>query len=169
LLHGGGQERGLRPGTVPVHQVVGMGLAFELAAARREADARQATALRDRLWAGISSLPGVLMNGHPERRVCHILSVSATGLEGESLHFALRDLAVSAGSACATPIAGPAAMEPSAVLRSLGRSDELARSTVRFSVGRTTTVGEIEYAIDIYRREVIRLRRLAPASEVALA
>ena len=169
LFHGGGQERGLRPGTVPTHQVVGMGFAFELAARRLDADVRHATELRDRLWAGVGTLPGVLLNGHPEQRVCHILSVSVTGVEGESLHFALRDLAVSAGSACATPVAGPAAADPSAVLRALGRSDELARSTVRFSVGRTTTVEQIDYAIETFRREVERLRRLAPDSQVALA
>ena len=125
--------------------------------------------MRDRLWDGIGTLPGVLMNGHADQRVCHILSVSVTGVEGESLHFALRDLAVSAGSACATPAAGPAAAGPSPVLRALGRSDELARSTVRFSVGRTTTVEQIDYAIGIFRREVERLRLLVPASEVALA
>lgn len=169
LFHGGGQERGLRPGTVPTHQVVGMGLAFELAAQRLAADVRHATLLRERLWDGIGTLPGVLLNGHADRRVCHILSVSVTGVEGESLHFALRDLAVSAGSACATPAAGPAAASPSPVLRALGRSDELARSTVRFSVGRTTTVEHIDYAIDIFRREVGRLRLLVPTSEVALA
>ena len=169
LFHGGGQERGLRPGTVPTHQVVGMGLAFELAAQRLAADVRHAALLRERLWDGIRTLPGVLLNGHADRRVCHILSVSVTGVEGESLHFALRDLAVSAGSACATPAAGPAAASPSPVLRALGRSDELARSTVRFSVGRTTTVEHIDYAIDIFRREVGRLRLLVPTSEVALA
>jgi cysteine desulfurase len=169
LFYGGGQERGLRPGTVPTHQVVGMGLAFELAGQHLEADVRHATALRDRLWKGVGALPGVLLNGHADRRVCHILSVSVTGVEGESLHFALRDLAVSAGSACATPAAGSAGANLSPVLRALGRSDELARSTVRFSVGRTTTVDEIDYSIKIFRREVERLRRLVPESQVALA
>lgn len=164
LFFGGGQERGLRPGTIPTHQVAGMGLAFELARERLAEDPARLADLRDLLWAGIGSLPGVLLNGSRNRRVCHILSVSVTGVEGESLHYALRDLAVSAGSACAT-----AAVEPSPVLRALGRSDELARSTVRFSVGRTTTVKEIEYAVATFRRGVERLRRLVPASESALA
>ncbi len=164
LFHGGGQERGLRPGTVPTHQVVGMGRAFELARERLGEDPPRLADLMDQLWAGIGSLPGVLQNGPRDRRACHILSVSVIGVEGESLHYALRDLAVSAGSACAT-----AAAEPSLVLRALGRSDELARSTVRFSVGRTTTVGEIEHAVTTFRREVERLRRLVPRSESALA
>ncbi len=164
LFYGGGQERGLRPGTLATHQVVGMGLAFELARERLVEDRARLADLRDLLWAGIGALPGVLLNGPPDRRACHILSVSVTGVEGESLHFALRDLAVSAGSACATVTA-----EPSMVLRALGRSDELARSTVRFSVGRTTTENEIEYASATFRRAVERLRRLAPASGSALA
>lgn len=164
LFYGGGQERGLRPGTVPTHQVVGMGLAFEIAGRRLAADTERLTGLRERLWSGIGSLPGVLLNGHPEQRACHILSVSVTGVEGESLHFALRDLAVSAGSACATATA-----EPSAVLRALGRSDELARSTVRFSLGRTTTAEQIDFAVATFRGAVERLRGLAPVSTTALA
>jgi len=164
LFHGGGQERGLRPGTVPTHQVVGMGLAFELARERLSDDAVRLAGLRDALWNDIATLRGVLLNGDPDRRVCHILSVSVTGVEGESLHYALRDVAVSAGSACAT-----ASTEPSAVLRALGRSDELARSTVRFSVGRTTTANEIEFAAATFRGAVERLRKLAPRSGSALA
>jgi cysteine desulfurase len=164
LFYGGGQERGLRPGTVPTHQALGMGLAFEIAGRRLEADVERLTALRDRLWEGIRDLPGVLLNGHAQRRACHILSVSVTGVEGESLHFALRDLAVSAGSACATATA-----EPSGVLRLLGRSDELARSTVRFSVGRPTTADEIDFAVTTFRAGVERLRALAPRSSTALA
>ncbi|MGI9344290.1 MAG: aminotransferase class V-fold PLP-dependent enzyme [Gammaproteobacteria bacterium] len=164
LFYGGGQERGLRPGTVPTHQALGMGLAFEIAGRRLDEDVEHLTALRDRLWGGIRDLPGVLLNGHTDRRACHILSVSVTGVEGESLHFALRDLAVSAGSACATVTA-----EPSGVLRLLGRSDELARSTVRFSVGRPTTAAEIDIAIATFRAGVERLRALAPRSSTALA
>ncbi|MFQ5633909.1 MAG: cysteine desulfurase family protein [Gammaproteobacteria bacterium] len=164
LFYGGGQERGLRPGTVPTHQVVGMGRALALAAARRNSDVERIAALRDRLWSGIGALPGVLLNGDPERRVCHILSVCVTGVEGESLHCALRDLAVSAGSACATDTT-----EPSATLRALGRSGELARSTLRFSIGRSTTAAEIDFAVTTFRDAVERLRRLAPASDTALA
>ncbi|MFW2404732.1 MAG: aminotransferase class V-fold PLP-dependent enzyme [Gammaproteobacteria bacterium] len=164
LFHGGGQQRGVRPGTVPTHQVVGMGLAFEIARERREEDAERLAMLRDRLWAGISSLSGVLLNGHSRHRVCHILSVSVTGVEGESLHCALGDLAVSAGSACAT-----ATTEASAALRALGRHDELARSSVRFSFGRSTTDQQIDFAIEAFCVAVERLRSLAPKSRVALA
>ena len=164
LFYGGGQERGIRPGTVPTHQAVGMGLAFDIARERLDEDVERLDALRDRLWAGIGSMSGVVMNGHTAKRVCHILSVSVTGVEGESLHFALGDLAVSAGAACAT-----AAAEPSKVLRALGRDDELARSTVRFSIGRATTEGQIDHAIDVFRASVERLRRLAPKSRVAQA
>ncbi len=164
LFHGGGQERGLRSGTIPTHQVVGMGKAYEIAAELREQGAEQVTTLRDRLWRGVSGIPGVLLNGHPTRRVCHILSVSVTGVEGESLHYALQDIAVSAGSACAT-----ASAEPSAVLRSIGRSDELARSTVRFSFGRETTAEEVDFAVDCFEQAVAHLRSIAPSSGTALA
>lgn len=164
LFHGGGQERGLRPGTVATHQVAGMGLACEIARTRRAADAPQIEELRERLWRGLKKLPGVLLNGHPTQRACHILSVSVTGVEGESLHYGLRELAVSAGSACATETD-----EPSFVLRSLGRSDQLARSTVRFSLGRQTSEAEIDFAIAQFSDVVARLRALAPVSKVQLA
>ncbi|MDH3511721.1 MAG: aminotransferase class V-fold PLP-dependent enzyme [Gammaproteobacteria bacterium] len=164
LFHGGGQERGLRPGTVATHQVAGMGLACEIARARRVDDAQQIEELRKRLWRGLKKLPGVLLNGHPKQRVCHILSVSVTGVEGESLHYGLCELAVSAGSACATETD-----EPSLVLRSLGRSDQLARSTVRFSLGRQTSEAEIDFAIAQFSDVIARLRALAPVSEVQLA
>lgn len=164
LFHGGGQERGVRPGTVPTHQAVGMGLAFEIARERLDEDAERLAMLRDRLWSGIGSMSGVLLNGHSRHRVCHILSVSVTGVEGESLHYALGDLAVSAGSACAT-----ATTEPSAILRALGRDDELARSSVRFSFGRSTTEQQIDFAITTFCSAVERLRRLTPKSQVALA
>lgn len=164
LMFGGGQERGLRPGTVPTHQVVGMGEACRLVAERRMADAAQIGALRDRLWAGLGQLPGVLHNGDPGRCVAHILSVSVTGVEGESLHLALRDLAVSAGSACTTLDDAP-----SAVLRSLGRSDQLARASVRFSLGRPTTVDDIDTAIEAFRAAVDRLRAIVPDAGIALA
>ena len=164
LFHGGGQERGLRPGTVATHQVAGMGLACEIARTRRVDDAQQIEELRERLWRGLKKLPGVLLNGHPKQRVCHILSVSVTGVEGESLHYGLCELAVSAGSACATETD-----EPSLVLRSLGRSDQLARSTVRFSLGRQTSEAEIDFAIAQFSDVIARLRALAPVSEVQLA
>jgi cysteine desulfurase len=164
LMYGGGQERGLRPGTVPTHQVVGMGCAYAIATRECAADVAHTAGLRDALWAGISTLPGVLLNGHSTQRVCHILNTSVTGVEGESLHYALRELAVSAGSACTTATA-----EPSAVLRSLGRADDLARASVRFSFGRGTTADEIEFAIDVFRTAVARLRRLAPDTRVAVA
>lgn len=164
LFHGGGQERGLRPGTVPTHQVAGLGLACEIARSRQATDGPRLEGLRERLWSGLNAIPGVLLNGHATQRVCHILSVSVTGVEGESLHFGLRDLSVSAGSACATT-----SEEPSSVLRSLGRSDELARSTVRFSVGRATTEDEIDFAIARFAELTARLRDLSPSSKVALA
>jgi cysteine desulfurase len=164
LMFGGSQEHGLRPGTVPTHQAVGMGEACRIVQAGRSADAVRIAALRDRLWAGIGGIPGVLLNGDRERRVSHILNISVTGVEGESLHYGLRDLAVSAGSACAT-----LADAPSAVLRCLGRSDQLARASVRFSFGRPTTEEEIDFAIETLTRTVKHLRRIAPQSSQALA
>ncbi len=164
LMFGGGQEHGVRPGTVPTHQVVGMGEACRLARAGRSVDEERITALRDRLWNGISAVDGVLLNGDRERRVGHILNVSVTGVEGESLHYGLRDLAVSAGSACTT-----SSDEPSAVLRGLGRGDQLARASVRFSLGRPTTEAEIDFAIETFCRVVAHLRSITPTSTQALA
>ncbi len=164
LMFGGGQERGLRPGTIPTHQVAGMGEACRLVHADRLADEERIVALRDRLWAGIGSIAGVLLNGNSEQWVSHILNVSVVGVEGESLHFGLRDLAVSAGSACTTR-----SDVPSAVLRGLGRSDQLARASVRFSFGRPTTEAEIDVAIEIFHRVVAKLRSLTPTSAQALA
>jgi len=164
LMFGGGQERGLRPGTVPTHQVVGMGEACRIVAGRRTTDAARIGALRDCLWTGIGALPGVLRNGDAERCVAHILNVSVTGVEGESLHLALRDLAVSAGSACTTLDDAP-----SAVLRSLGRSDQLARASVRFSLGRPTTAADIDRAIATFRGAVGQLRAIAPSAGIARA
>jgi len=156
LIFGGGQELGLRSGTLATHQIVGMGLAFELAARERESDAARIKVLRDRLWEGIAALGDVDLNGHPEERVCGLLNVSFHGVEGESLQFALSELAVSTGSACAS-----ASESPSYVLRALGRSDQLAQSSLRFSLGRFTTAEEIETAIAAITREVKRLRALA--------
>jgi cysteine desulfurase len=158
LMHGGGQEFGLRSGTLATHQIVGMGIAFELARAERESDAARIGRLRDRLWQGISELGDVELNGHRERRVSSVLNVSFHGVEGESLQFALRELAVSAGAACSS-----ASEESSYVLRALGRSDQLAQSSLRFSLGRFTQDAEIETAIAAVRREVQRLRALSPS------
>jgi cysteine desulfurase len=159
ILFGGGQEGGLRSGTLPTHQIVGMGHAFALAVSEREADVPRLRALRDRLWEGIASSGGVELNGDPERRVANILNVSFHGVEGESLQFALRELAVSAGAACSS-----GSDEGSYVLRALGRDDQLAQSSLRFSLGRFTTESDVDAAIAAVRREVSRLRSIAPAS-----
>ena len=163
LMFGGDQERGLRPGTVATHQVVGMGEAFRIAAESMTDDVSRIGLLQARLWDGIRSLPGVLLNGHPDQRACHILNVSVTGVEGESLHYALSEMAVSAGSACATERSAP-----SGVLRSLGRSDQLARASVRFSLGRPSTEADIDLAISCFRRAVKRLRDWAPVNETGV-
>jgi len=157
LLYGGGQERGLRSGTLPTHQIVGMGAAYRIAAAEMAKDAARIADLRGLLWRGLADLPGVELNGHPERRVPGILSVAFDGVEGESLLFALADLAVASGSACASTNA-----EPSYVLRALGRSDRLAQSSLRLSLGRFTTHQEVEFAARRIRDEVTRLREMAP-------
>jgi len=159
LLHGGGQERGLRSGTLPTHQVVGMGAALRIAALEMAADAARITRLRERLWQGLAALPGVTLNGHPTRRVPGILSVSIDGVEGESLLYALPGLAVASGSACATSTG-----EPSYVLRALGRSDRLAQSTLRLSLGRFSTEADVERAIEAIVTAVSRLRAIAPGS-----
>ena len=156
ILYGGGQEGGLRSGTLATHQIVGMGLAFELATAGREEDVSRIGALRDKLWQGIAAVGEVELNGHPLQRVANLLNVSFRGVEGESLQFALRELAVSAGSACSS-----ASEEASYVLRALGRSDQLAHSSLRFSLGRFTTEAEVAIAISAVQREVRRLRGLA--------
>jgi cysteine desulfurase len=158
LLHGGGQERGLRPGTLPTHQVAGFGLAARLAAERLPGEAAAIAELREQLESGLLAVPDVLLNGHPTRRCCHIVNVSVLGVEGESLRCALRDIALSSGSACAAESG-----EPSPVLRSLGRADHLARSSLRFSLGRTTTPAEVAAAVAAFRAAVARLRALAPA------
>lgn len=155
IIHGGGQEGGLRSGTLATHQVVGMGAAFEIAVAERDSDEQRLRALRDKLWRGISALGEVELNGHPQRRVPGVLNVSFHGVEGESLQFALRELAVSTGSACAS-----ASDEASYVLRALGRGDQLAQSSLRFSLGRFTTEDHIDIAIAAVTREVQRLRKL---------
>ena len=157
MILGGGQERGLRSGTLATHQIVGMGRAYEIAAREGASDSARITGLRERLWTALSALPGTSLNGHPTRRVAGILSVTFDGVEGESLLAALDDLAIASGSACATLNA-----EPSYVLRALGRSDRLAQSTLRLSLGRWTTVEEIDYAARRIAEEVGRLRTIAP-------
>lgn len=157
LMHGGAQERGLRPGTLPTHQIVGMGEAFELAARDMDQDTARIASLRDRLWDGIRTVPGVTLNGHPQRRLCSILCVSVGGVEGESLIFGLRDLAVTSGAAC-----NSATDEPSYVLRSLGRSDQLAHSSIRFSLGRFTTSEEVDFAAASFRQAVDHLHGMLP-------
>lgn len=157
LVHGGGQESGLRSGTLPTHQTVGMGVAFEIGEREREADVARIGVLRDRLWKALAGLGGVELNGHPEQRVAGVLNVCFHNVEGESLRFALRDLAISSGSACAS-----GSDEASYVLRALGRSDQLAQSSIRFSLGRFTTADEVDRAIASVTREVTRLRSLSP-------
>lgn len=157
LIYGGGQEHGLRSGTLATHQIVGMGLAFEIAEREREQDVERIGALRDKLWAGISEVGDVVLNGHPQLRTAGLLNVSFRGIEGESLQFALRELAVSAGAACSS-----ASEEASYVLRALGHSDQLAQSSLRFSLGRFTTAEQVDTAIAAVKREVARLRSFAP-------
>jgi cysteine desulfurase len=157
MLYGGGQERGLRSGTIPTHQVAGMGRAFEIAAGHMDEDAVRIGSLRDRLWALLATLPGFVLNGHPVHRAPGILSVTIDGVEGESLLQSLPDLAIASGSACASTSA-----EPSYVLRALGRSDRLAQSTLRLSLGRFTTAEQVEYAARRIHEEVRRLRAIAP-------
>jgi cysteine desulfurase len=153
LQFGGGQERGLRSGTLPTHQIVGMGMAYRIAAAEMATDAPRIAALREALWQSLRTLPGIELNGDPVQRVAGILSVSIDGVEGESLLASLPDLAISTGSACASMTA-----EPSYVLRSLGRSDRLAQSSLRLSLGRFTTRADVETAATRVREEVLRLR-----------
>lgn len=157
LIYGGGQEHGLRSGTLATHQIVGMGLAFEIAERDREQDVERIGALRDKLWAGISEVGDVVLNGHAQERVAGLLNVSFRGIEGESLQFALREIAVSAGAACSS-----ASEEASYVLRALGHSDQLAQSSLRFSLGRFTTAEQVDIAIAAVKREVTRLRSFSP-------
>ena len=160
-MHGGGHERGLRSGTLATHQIVGMGEAFRLAGAEMAAEAARIRALRDRLWAGLGRMEEVYLNGDLERRVPGNLDVSFNFVEGESLIMALKDIAVSSGSACTS-----ASLEPSYVLRALGRNDELAHSSLRFSIGRFTTEEDIDRTIALIEGAVRRLRDLSPLWEM---
>jgi cysteine desulfurase len=160
-MHGGGHERGLRSGTLPTHQIVGMGEAFRIAREEMATENDRIRMLRDRLWAGLSQIEQVYLNGDFERRVPHNLNVSFNFVEGESLIMAIKDVAVSSGSACTS-----ASLEPSYVLRALGRSDELAHSSIRFTVGRFTTQEEIDYTVNLVTRQVARLREMSPLWEM---
>jgi cysteine desulfurase len=160
-IHGGGHERGLRSGTLPTHQIVGMGEAFRIAREEMSSDNERIRALRDRLLVGLTEMPEVYVNGDMHRRVPHNLNVSFNFVEGESLIMAIKEVAVSSGSACTS-----ASLEPSYVLRALGRSDELAHSSIRFTVGRFTTRDEIDYTIDLVTRKVARLREMSPLWEM---
>jgi cysteine desulfurase len=157
LMFGGGHERGLRSGTLAVHQIVGFGLACELCAGQHLEDARRIETLRTRLWEGLRGIEGALLNGHPTRRVTGILNVSFPGVEGESLLLGLPELALSTGSACNSD-----SDEPSYVLRALGRDTELAQSSLRFSLGRFSRGEDVDIALAAVRREVGRLRAVAP-------
>jgi cysteine desulfurase len=160
-IHGGGHERGLRSGTLPTHQIVGMGEAFRIGKEEMSSDNERIRALRDRLLVGLTEIPEVYINGDMHRRVPHNLNVSFNFVEGESLIMAIKEVAVSSGSACTS-----ASLEPSYVLRALGRSDELAHSSIRFTVGRFTTREEIDYTIALLQRKVGRLREMSPLWEM---
>jgi cysteine desulfurase len=156
-MHGGGQERGLRSGTLATHQIAGMGEAFRLAKEEMKEEMVRVRALRDRLARGLSEIEAVVINGDMDHRVPHNLNVSFNYVEGESLMMAIKGLAVSSGSACTS-----ASLEPSYVLRALGRSDELAHSSIRFTIGRFTTEQEIDFTIDLLKTKVANLRELSP-------
>jgi cysteine desulfurase len=160
-IHGGGHERGFRSGTLPTHQIVGFGEAARLAKLEMAEENRRIGALRDRLWERIKDMEEVYVNGDLERRIPHNLNVSFNFVEGESLIMAVKDIAVSSGSACTS-----ASLEPSYVLRALGRSDELAHSSVRLTLGRFTTEQEVDFAADLLRRKVEKLRELSPLWEM---
>ncbi|MES2534662.1 MAG: IscS subfamily cysteine desulfurase [Pseudomonadota bacterium] len=156
-MHGGGHERGLRSGTLPTHQIVGMGEAFRIAREEMDSEMTRIQALRDRLAAGLQEMEEVYVNGDMAHRVPHNLNVSFNYVEGESLIMAIKDIAVSSGSACTS-----ASLEPSYVLRALGRSDELAHSSIRFTFGRFTTEEDIDFTIKLIKEKVAKLRELSP-------
>jgi cysteine desulfurase len=160
-MHGGGHERGLRSGTLPTHQIVGMGEAFRIAGEVMEEESRRVRGLRDRLWSGLSEMEEVYLNGDLEHRIPGNLNVSFNFVEGESLIMALKDMAVSSGSACTS-----SSLEPSYVLRALGRNDELAHSSIRFTIGRYTTQDEVDYIVSRVREKVAKLRELSPLWEM---
>lgn len=156
-MHGGGHERGMRSGTLPTHQIVGMGQAYAIAKAEMAQENARVRALHDRLLAGLQNIEQVFINGSLERRVPHNLNISFNYVEGESLMMGIKGLAVSSGSACTS-----ASLEPSYVLRALGRSDELAHSSLRITIGRWTSEADIDYAIETITTNVAKLRELSP-------
>jgi len=160
-MHGGGHERGFRSGTLATHQIVGMGEAFRLARLEMGAERERVRAMRDRLLAGMREMEEVFVNGHLDKRVPHNLNVSINFVEGESLIMAVKDIAVSSGSACTS-----ASLEPSYVLRALGRSDELAHSSMRFTLGRFTTEEEVDYTLAHLKSKVAKLREMSPLWEM---
>jgi cysteine desulfurase len=160
-IHGGGHERGFRSGTLPTHQIVGMGEAFRLARQEMGTENERIRVLRDRLLSGIQQMEEVYVNGDLERRVPHNLNISFNYVEGESLIMAIKDIAVSSGSACTS-----ASLEPSYVLRALGRSDELAHSSIRFSIGRFTTEEQVDHAVKLIQNKVGKLRDMSPLWEM---
>ena len=160
-MHGGGHERGMRSGTLATFLIVGMGEAFRLARLEMHEENKRIAALRDRLLKGLTDMPEIYVNGDLEHRVPHNLNVSFAYVEGESLIMAVRDIAVSSGSACTS-----ASLEPSYVLRALGLNDELAHSSIRFSIGRFTTEEEIDYTVDLLHKQIGRLRDMSPLWEM---
>ena len=160
-IHGGGHERGMRSGTLPTHQIVGMGEAYRIAREEMHAENERIRALQQRLLNGLKGIEEVFLNGHPDKRVPHNLNMSFNFVEGESLIMGIKGVAVSSGSACTS-----ASLEPSYVLRALGRSDELAHSSLRMTIGRWTTEEEIDYAVQTIRDNVARLRELSPLWEM---
>ena len=156
-MHGGGHERGMRSGTLPTHQIVGMGEAYAIAQAEMATELPRIQALHDRMFAGLSSIEQTFLNGHETRRIPHNLNMSFNYVEGESLIMGIKGLAVSSGSACTS-----ASLEPSYVLRALGRSDELAHSSLRMTIGRWTTEEEVDNAIESIKTNVAKLRELSP-------
>ncbi len=160
-MHGGGHERGMRSGTLPTHQIVGMGMAYAIAKAEMATENERIRMLHDRLLKGLQGIEQVFINGHLEQRVPHNLNISFNYVEGESLIMGIKGLAVSSGSACTS-----ASLEPSYVLRALGRSDELAHSSLRITIGRWTTEADIDYAIETITSNVARLRELSPLWEM---
>jgi len=161
--HGGGHERGMRSGTLAVHQIVGMGEAFRIAKEEMALETQRIRKLRDRLWDGLNGMEEVYLNGDSDHGVAGNLNVSFNFVEGESLIMALKDIAVSSGSACTS-----ASLEPSYVLRAIGRTDELAHSSIRFSIGRFTTEEDIDYTIDLVKAKVAKLREMSPLWEMYL-
>ncbi|NMG66899.1 IscS subfamily cysteine desulfurase [Azoarcus indigens] len=160
-MHGGGHERGLRSGTLPTHQIVGMGESFRLAREEMATEIPRLRALRDRLYKGLMDMEAVYVNGNMEHRVANNLNISFAYVEGESLIMAVKEIAVSSGSACTS-----ASLEPSYVLRALGRNDELAHSSIRFTLGRFTTEEEIDFTVDLLHKKIGKLRELSPLWEM---